>query len=526
MNRIFLRLYLTVLLSCLLLAAIAAAAVYGQKQWRWQQYLEQQALGVVLLAADGLARHQGERQTAWLNALEQLVSPAQVELTSSPAAINDTSWHITVAGDHATISATISTTMAQQQQLHMTLDSFEPTLLRTALVLVLNDLGRYPATERQQRFQQLSRWFPAGLNRHPLTDVALSETQQRQLRAGEIITQLDTAQTTSMRVIAPLGNSGDVIQLGPVPLFDPYPAAWLVGIVGIALILLLLIGWWLNQRLAQRVHALQEGIALLGSERPHAITLPGQDEINAIADSVNRMQTRIINLVSAQRQLSNDIAHELRTPVARCLFRLQALQDQLALAQDHPLLVGIRRDLHNLNDLTAEILTQAQLEQHTPSHQPLALTPWLRDAIATTQNESGWHIELDLATNENLTVAAEPTLLKRALDNLISNARRYGSGQIAVAIRLEDDSQHVRVSIEDNGPGINSEHIHKVWQPFYRTDHSRQTATGERGFGLGLSMVKRIVEAHQGSVSIDRSATLGGCAVSIILPIITQKAVA
>lgn len=534
MNRIFLRLYLALLASSLVIALTTAGALSWQKQWRWQQYLHLHTQGLMQLARDGLMRHQGEKQQAWLQAVQQLLKPASASINESA----DPTEGILVQQQHPAI---ISIALPEQQRFELRLSQLQPAQLRTAMVLILNDLGRYPNSQRQQRFEQLQGWFPNALTRRTARQLSLQEAQLRQLQAGEIVTLLSTAEPTHMTAIAPLGNSGEFLQLGPVPVFEPYPPAWMAALAGAALICLLLIGWRLNQQLERRIQKLQISIANAGHDQLISIHLPGNDELSAIADSVNHLQQRIHSLLQHQRQLSNDIAHELRTPVARSLFRLQALQDQLDLADHHPLLVGIRRDLHNLNALTAEILSHAQL-QYSQDWQfiEIELQPMLAALISELSATSAAQVELQ--SDDLAVLLAEPTQLMRALNNLIGNALRYGQGK--VLIRTVQHQDGLQLSVEDNGPGIAKEHRDKVWQAFYRADSSRprnhpinnqgnnnsntannnlaiESAASQQGFGLGLAMVKRIIEAHQGQVSIHRSQRLGGCEVRLQLPVVT-----
>ncbi len=517
MSRIFLRIYLTLLLSSLLLLAAAAASVHEISQWRYQNYLEQQLGGLIKLTRDGLARHQGQAQQDWLQALQQLLQPAQLTLSKAPASQQHAMTHaelngyLTVQPQQVQISAAIH----PEQWLQLSFKEFDTALLRTAMVLILNDLGRFPAAQRQQRFATLQDWFPQGLQRLPYQQVALSEAQQRQLQSGEIITALTSVNHTQFSILAPLGNSGMLLRLGPTELFEPYPTQLLLGTSGTVLLAMLLIGWRLNQALSKRVKALQSAITEAPAGQPLALDLTPQDELSAIAFSVNDMQQRIHGLMEQQRQLSNDIAHELRTPIARSLFRLHTLEEGLT-AEHQRDVQGLRRDLHRLNDLTAEILHHAQLEHCQHWHcTRVHLNCLLQDIVNEMRHSSGVNIELK--PSDSVFISAEATHIQRAVENLITNAMRYGNGQIAVS--LEPHPHSVDLLVEDNGPGIPPELRQQVWLPFYRADGSRQQAHQPKGFGLGLAMVKRIVDAHQGSLTIETSALLGGCCIRMTLPL-------
>jgi two-component system OmpR family sensor kinase len=112
-----------------------------------------------------------------------------------------------------------------------------------------------------------------------------------------------------------------------------------------------------------------------------------------------------------------------------------------------------------------------------------------------------------------VNIEADPRLLGRALSNLLRNAQKYATGRIAVAAgRI---GGQVTIAVEDDGPGIPDEERERIFEPFYRLDRSRDRATG--GFGLGLSIVRKAVLLHGGSVHVERSG-LGGARFVVSLP--------
>ncbi|MED5459278.1 MAG: ATP-binding protein, partial [Pseudomonadota bacterium] len=109
---------------------------------------------------------------------------------------------------------------------------------------------------------------------------------------------------------------------------------------------------------------------------------------------------------------------------------------------------------------------------------------------------------------------AEPRYLQRALQNLVGNACRYGKSQ--VVIRLWDEPRLVRIDVEDDGPGIPFDARADIFKPFARLDDSRARSSG--GYGLGLSIVQKIMAGHGGSVTVDSSPALGGARFTLLIP--------
>ncbi|MEQ9508850.1 MAG: ATP-binding protein, partial [Alloalcanivorax xenomutans] len=177
---------------------------------------------------------------------------------------------------------------------------------------------------------------------------------------------------------------------------------------------------------------------------------------------------------------------------------------------------ALDRDIDQLDQLIDEILTYARLEQGTPTidFQPVYLVEvceQLRGELDTIRGD----IVIDVEGDRALAVDGDPRYLHRILQNLVTNALRYAQARIRMTIRLEEDGERVVLDVDDDGSGIPEHQRERVFKPFARLDQSRHRASG--GYGLGLSIVKRIVDWHGGEVRVLES-DWGGARFQVILP--------
>ncbi|MCK7549303.1 ATP-binding protein [Marinobacter koreensis] len=241
--------------------------------------------------------------------------------------------------------------------------------------------------------------------------------------------------------------------------------------------------------------------------------------VGRLAAAFNGMAEHIQRLVQVQREMIHAVSHELRTPVARIRFGVQMIED----CEDQQMLKkqldGIDGDIQELDELIDEILTYARLEQGGPvfSLTETSVTDIIRQVVSEQQVlRPNLTISSDIdETSERWALSdIEPRYIHRAIQNLVGNAGRYAGSQVRVRCRIDEDN--CRVDVEDDGPGIPEEDWEKVFTAFARLDDSRTRTSG--GYGLGLSIVRRILYWHGGQAFVSRSDTLGGARFSLVWP--------
>jgi len=251
------------------------------------------------------------------------------------------------------------------------------------------------------------------------------------------------------------------------------------------------------ERLRTRVDALGAG------DLSVRVKVEGRDEVAALAGSFNDAAQRLEKLVDAQGQMLASASHELRSPLARMRLAIELLR-----TDDRPELRDeLTRDIAELDELIGEILLASRLDtlENIERRETVDLLALLaEEASRTGATVSG--------TAEN--VSGDPRLLRKLLRNLLENARRHSNGGEVQASALRDPSGSVLITVEDRGPGVPEDERERIFEPFYRARGTRET--GE-GVGLGLALVRQIVEHHGGSVRcVPR--TDGGTRFEVTLP--------
>ncbi|HEX7821663.1 MAG TPA: ATP-binding protein [Sphingobium sp.] len=241
-----------------------------------------------------------------------------------------------------------------------------------------------------------------------------------------------------------------------------------------------------------------------------------RDEIADLAHDFDGMADRVEALVKAREQLIDDVSHELRSPLAR-------LQLAIALTHQKPERAAfafdrIEREAARLDQMVGELLTLSRLESGAePAEGYFDMPELIRDVVSDASFESARKavfveakfigISHDMGSQ---SFAGDAELVRRALENILRNAIRYAPSGSLVAVSLAENHTGITITIEDEGPGIAQEEISGLFEPF------RRGADG--GFGLGLSIARRTILAHQGSINVSNRKT-GGLSVAINLPV-------
>lgn len=535
MRSIFLRIYLGILLAVVVLGAGAYGLYDSWHNKRLQQYLIDNSRGSVQLIAEGLQRHQGERREQWLS-LSRRVTGLQIELLptaqhpSNPGPlqrIENSDWSVfSHYDDQQQLTLYLSNNSAQLYAIPISEPDINEQLMRGTALLILNELGRHGKEQRQQRLARLQVHFHYPLSWLKRAQVTANYLQKRALSRGNSVVDFTTGTDgkQSMRTLAPIGNSGDYLQLGPVGLYQPFPLELIYLSAATLLILLAATCFLLVRPLEKRLGRMaQEVDALQLSGQSSQLTVDGNDALTALAEKINAMSQRILQLLQHQRELNHAVSHELKTPLARLTFRRElALQklsklaesgsDTKAVAQH---LEGMETSLTELNSLVEEILLYARLESTAPemnlSRVKVAV---LCDELLQPLRSQFSEMEFSHDIPADIALMADQHYLKRALSNLINNAQRFADNQVSIV--LEQRPQQLIIHIDDDGQGIPEEHWQSVLQPFSRVESSRNRETG--GTGLGLAIVQQIAEWHQGDIRVSR-APLGGARLSLQIPL-------
>jgi signal transduction histidine kinase len=296
-------------------------------------------------------------------------------------------------------------------------------------------------------------------------------------------------------------------------IFELFTAAFiLVIMLGVGGALLL--GGYLRGRLS-RISG--TALAIVAGDLDHRIRVSARnDEFDQLGAILNAMLDRIARLLENLRQVSSDVAHDLRTPLARLRGQIEAALDG---DQDAAVLrLSLKRSLAQSDELLslfAAILRIAEVEsgaltRHFINISLSDLATDLYDSYAPAVADTGRTMES--AIEPGAYIVGDRELIAQALINLLDNAQRHTPPSTRISLNVKATDQHVTVSVTDNGQGVALAERSVIVQRFARLDASRTTP----GHGLGLNLVSVIVEAHGGRLMIDDNAP--GLRVSLVLP--------
>jgi signal transduction histidine kinase len=297
---------------------------------------------------------------------------------------------------------------------------------------------------------------------------------------------------------------------------DRVPRALLLG--GSAVLASAVLAAWLGgNRVLRPLTSIVGAAARLVEEGDFSRRLPedrSDPEVAQLTWTFNGLVAYVDRALNAQREFVADTSHELRTPLTTISGNLRLLERNLSAQERSEILADTRQEVGRMARLVRELLLLAEGRQETTVDQrPLRLDALASAVVASV---AGPGTDRFTVVAEPVCVAADEDRLRQVLINLLENAQRYASsdpGAVRVVVRHQPGQALVQV--EDDGPGLPSEAIERVFDRFYRADRGRSRRHG--GTGLGLAIVRHVVEGHGGRVWVENRAE-GGARFSVLLP--------
>lgn len=263
-------------------------------------------------------------------------------------------------------------------------------------------------------------------------------------------------------------------------------------------------GFYLSRLFLKKIDRITQSTqAIIAGDLSHRLAVSeNQDELDKLAILLNRMLDKIGALIQNLQQVSNDIAHDLRTPVSRLKFRLEdALKTSLSEPQYNEEIASAIVEVDTILATFSALLRISQIESQSRrsgfkvvdlAHIVASVT----DALCPVAEEQGKMIQTDIESHTEWV--GDKELLTQLVFNLLENAIVHTAENTPIRVSLKPLDNRIELIIADNGSGIADEHRQKVFQRFYRLDQSRTTV----GNGLGLSIVAAIVELHDGTITL------------------------
>lgn len=287
-----------------------------------------------------------------------------------------------------------------------------------------------------------------------------------------------------------------------------------------ASVVALLLGIFLSRTLTRPIRELTDAThAVAGGDLGLQVSVRSKDEMGELAASFNKMSSDLARSSNARKQMTADIAHELRTPLSLILGHAEAVHDGV-LPPSRENFEIIREEALRLEQLVDDLRTLSLADAGELSINPQEVAPQklLNDLQATyfhIASQKDVKIQLDVAS-EIPMLNIDPGRMTQVLTNILDNALQHTpeGGQIILSARKVEAG--VELSIRDSGPGVKGEDANRIFERFYRTDAARHRDGG--GSGLGLAIAKSIVQAHNGQIWAE-SAPGQGLTVTIQLPL-------
>ena len=293
----------------------------------------------------------------------------------------------------------------------------------------------------------------------------------------------------------------------------PEPMFTFAGALG--LLFSLLLAWNLTRPMRQ----LREGFARVSSGdlsvRLYPVMRKRHDELSNVAQDFDAMVERLDTLVKAREELLHDISHELRSPLAR-------LQLATGLARQMPESVEsslnrIDEEARRLDKMIGELLTLSRAEHESmPGEQYFDLTGLLHAVVTDVRYEAqipGVKVDFQVSDNADYTVHGNAELIRRGVENVLRNALRFSHKGQQISVLLQAENQWLAIRVRDQGPGVDEEKLSSIFDPFVRVNSPLMG----KGYGLGLSIVRKVILAHHGEVqAVNRPE--GGLELTLRLP--------
>ena len=383
-------------------------------------------------------------------------------------------------------------------------------IFKSTVSIIEEELGDLPPSLWHDEASRLRGKLPVPVQIETLGEYTLTPENQKSLEKGDIILLLDKG-----LYIHRIHKTDQIVVLGPIPFISD-----LDNISWLDLLALLLMGlalglptWlWLRPFWRDLLQIIQQSRRVGQGDFAARVSLDESSALASLGVTFNGMAHDVEELTASRRAMIDAVSHDLRTPLARMRYRLEAIKSG---AEAGAQVAAIERDLGQIDELIEEWLTMSSLDspQMQMNIQPQAMLPWL--------NKLAGEFSLDGKAPEliNQVELSDPYMeidsyyFGRAVSNVLSNARRYGGDHIVMT--LSWSAGQAQLVIDDNGEGIPPEQRSRLLQPFTRIEGSRNKATG--GFGLGLAIVMMIVRGHGGSASID-TAPQGGARIILVWP--------
>lgn len=402
------------------------------------------------------------------------------------------------------------------------MERYNDELLRGQVYELVGQLRPLPPEQRAQRLDLIRPHYGLQLSLTDRSALSLTPKEKKKLDAGQFISREDYTEFWTPMDDPP---GAQLLRIA----FPPNPPLLVYANIAAYITLAALLGsvllTWVYPHWRD-LENLRTAAGLFGAGQLTArAQVSKRSSVRGLAEHFNHMADRTQELITAQRELTNAVSHELRTPISRIEFELNLLAGASDEATRQRLLAGVRSNVQELATMVSELLTYARLEHGDLqiAREAVDARSWLASVVDAARPEGlargvACDATFNSAPDSAESMDIEPQFMARALLNMLRNACRYAKQRVQVSITLAADG-YWHLCVDDDGPGIPAGDRARIFEPFTRLQQDRSRDTG--GVGLGLAIVRRVAEWHQGSVEA-LDSPLGGARFLLKWPATTR----
>lgn len=391
------------------------------------------------------------------------------------------------------------------------------------LLLLNRELVRLPEESRKDYMAALvpSFGYPVSLltpaelaARLQSAGQTLSESQQSFLTQGGQVSVIDDDSGLSWFLQAQ-SDAQSIILFGPIRLVAENDSTLFSAVFLLVLAIIVFIWVWpLSKGLLTLTKAAQSfGEGDFSTRISSDVARP----LKPVVMRFNDMAGRIQRLIRSHKELSHAVSHELRTPIARIRFAMEMTRELPDSDKREHYFEAMNENIEELDGLVDELLTYARFDREEPklSFEPYPIEALAKEVVARFEMvDTQSNFKVVASSSSSISADCDHDGISRVLDNLLRNAIRYAKSNIVVTVK--EQNGWVEIAVEDDGPGVPKANWDSLFEPFVRLDKSRDRNSG--GIGLGLAIVRRYMEWHNGDVAIE-DASIGGAKFILTWPL-------
>lgn len=386
------------------------------------------------------------------------------------------------------------------------------------LTELIDTVEAHPERHQGDNRRLPRKFYRSALSRTPVIEIFFQGELWYRYQSRPVQTPADF----EMEVVSAAGNSYTAKTLAPRP--SRFLGEWvqrkhkleLLVILVVSTVVSLLLSWSMTRPLKQlgaSSRAFAEGSLDAGISRK--LRARG-DEFGELARDMAHLMDTVNVTLASQRQLLHDVSHELRAPLARLQVAAELIQQKDTAS--HPQVERMHRECERIDKLIQRILSYSRLEELAVASE-FDMTALVHEQVDNARFENPERQIFFHASEGSIPYSGYPLLLSQSVENILRNACKYTAVDTQIEVNLVSSSQYVQLSARDHGPGAEPNDLSRLTEPFYRGGnrmHDNQAGTAS-GFGLGLSIVERTVQKHEGTLTLANHPQ-GGLVVTLTLP--------